>query len=88
MKKRILDFAKISLDRNEMKNIKGGVENPDDGAGFCSIGSGCSLYIRQLNSTYSGECYYQIGGKCFCGVTVGGTSYVTDPNTTSMCYIR
>jgi hypothetical protein len=87
MKKNILNFKENSLARSEMKNIKGGVENPDDGAGVCLISSTCSLYIRAFEMTFPGSCYWQIGGRCYCSVSLGGNVYITDPSTTSMCVI-
>ncbi|MEO7315704.1 MAG: hypothetical protein ABIW47_10985 [Ginsengibacter sp.] len=93
MKKLKLDFQHLGnaeiLTRSQLKNImggSGGSGDDGDGAAFCHLGTSCQLYIRELQQTYTGKCYYQIFGKCFCGVEVGGQTYTTDPNTTSMCY--
>ena len=54
--------------------------------GWCAIATHCDLYVRELGQTYTGDCYYQLGGKCYCLVTVNGQNYITDPGTTSTCY--
>ena len=75
------------LSKDEMKKVLGGMTGSgDDGLGYCAISTSCRLYIRELGQTYSGKCYYQLFGKCFCGVEVDGRTYTTDPNTTSVCY--
>ena len=85
MKKLKLNLQSLNaevLTRSQLKQILGG----DDGSAWCHITTSCRLYVRELGQTYDGNCYYQIFGKCFCGVEVGGQTYTTDPNTTSMCY--
>ncbi|MGN6495645.1 MAG: hypothetical protein ACTHLE_26885 [Agriterribacter sp.] len=75
------------LSREQLKSVMGGSGGGGGGgAGYCAISTSCNLYVRDLGTTYEGKCYYQIGGKCFCGVEVNGRTYTTDPNTTSVCY--
>lgn len=78
------------LSKEELKKLIGGFGGSGEGGsgegGYCAISTSCSLYIRELGQTYSGSCYYQLFGKCFCGVEVNGHTYTTDPSTTSVCY--
>lgn len=75
------------MSKDEMKNVYGGVYD-GGGVGICTISFGCTLYIRELGGNYDGTCFYQVGGKCYCGVNVNGKNYITDPGTTSMCYVE
>jgi hypothetical protein len=86
MKRNIFNFKEHSLDRSEMKNIKGGKDGDNTG-GICLISSSCTLHIRQFNQNFTGSCYYQLLGRCYCSVTVGGQVYTTDENTVSMCVV-
>jgi len=69
------------LSRAQAKKNVGGAE-PE--LGICAVTTSCRIYVHELHQTLNGECFYQIGGKCYCASGV----YYTNPSTTSMCYIE
>jgi hypothetical protein len=86
MKQKFQNLGLI-LSRDAQKKLAGGLEeDPGEGGGYCALTTTCSLYVHALQRTLIGECYYQILGKCFCGASEGGQSYMTDPGSTSVCY--
>lgn len=74
------------LSRDQLKKVLGGDDPPT--SGICAIGSSCELYIPAINDTKTGDCFYElITWRCYCRVTVNGTTYETKPGMTSMCVI-
>ena len=92
MKKLKLDLQHLKsaevLTRSQLKNVLGGDPPVTGGGGieFCHISTSCDLYVRQLEQTYTGSCFYQIFGKCYCSVVVNGQTYSSDPDQQSVCY--
>ena len=77
--------AKELLTREQLKNVLGGDGSSlGDGDGPCRVSLGCNLYNRADGITYPGNCYYQIGGNCFClAHDKFGQTIISDPSVYS-----